>query len=241
MESLSVLLNDATIQTDPTADNIEERRRQELQLQRQGKVDYAELVQSLVRKRAHEEDEDEPTVGKKSRPSKWRASPFANQLMNAVSSRMPASLEDYYAVGCPPGVRCLVISSHGRTVARRRNGSILMKLETSLPAGNAKYSGNRKADYCILDCVYSMRLNKFFVLDVMCWRGHTFYDCDTEFRACWLRMKISEIEGDQFVPLEYVEPTRDMDFSSMDTLLIHKQTGYVCGDTALCVWIPKAI
>lgn len=32
-------------------------------------------------------------------------------------------------------------------------------------------------DYTILDCIYSEVNQTYYVLDVMCWRGHPFYDC----------------------------------------------------------------
>lgn len=32
-------------------------------------------------------------------------------------------------------------------------------------------------DYTILDCIYSEVKQTYYVLDVMCWRGHPFYDC----------------------------------------------------------------
>lgn len=32
-------------------------------------------------------------------------------------------------------------------------------------------------DYTILDCVYSEMDRTFYILDVMCWRGHPVYDC----------------------------------------------------------------
>lgn len=32
-------------------------------------------------------------------------------------------------------------------------------------------------DYTILDCIYSEVSQTYYVLDVMCWRGHPVYDC----------------------------------------------------------------
>lgn len=32
-------------------------------------------------------------------------------------------------------------------------------------------------EYTILDCIYSEVNQTYYVLDVMCWRGHPFYDC----------------------------------------------------------------
>lgn len=33
------------------------------------------------------------------------------------------------------------------------------------------------ADYTILDCIYSDVERTYYILDVMCWRGHPVYDC----------------------------------------------------------------
>lgn len=33
------------------------------------------------------------------------------------------------------------------------------------------------ADYTILDCIYSEVDRTYYILDIMCWRGHPVYDC----------------------------------------------------------------
>lgn len=33
------------------------------------------------------------------------------------------------------------------------------------------------AVYCILDCIYNEAEQTYYILDVMCWRGHPVYDC----------------------------------------------------------------
>ena len=45
----------------------------------------------------------------------------------------------------------------------------------------------------VLDCVFNEPLKTFFILDVMCWQGHPFYDSDTEFRFFWSQAKYSEL------------------------------------------------
>lgn len=54
--------------------------------------------------------------------------------------------------------------------------------ESVLPAGANSYKGNKTTDYCILDCIYDQTTFTYYVLDLMCWKGHPIYDCDTEFR-----------------------------------------------------------
>lgn len=34
-----------------------------------------------------------------------------------------------------------------------------------------------RAVFCILDCIYSEAEQTYYILDVMCWRGHPVYDC----------------------------------------------------------------
>src|ERR1043165_2688293 len=61
-------------------------------------------------------------------------------------------------------------------------GSIMNVFESILPAGANSYKGNKTTDYCILDCIYDQTTFTYYVLDLMCWKGHPIYDCDTEFR-----------------------------------------------------------
>jgi len=58
--------------------------------------------------------------------------------------------------------------------------------ESVLPAGANSYKGNKTTDYCILDCIYDQTKFTYYVLDLMCWKGHPIYDCDTEFRLVQL-------------------------------------------------------
>ncbi|KAF9324014.1 hypothetical protein BG006_000936 [Podila minutissima] len=122
---------------------------------------------------------------------------FSDQLMMPeVMTEIPLDLDtSYYIVPLPIGHRCFVISADGKTIARLPSGQLLVApFESCLPAGSATYRGNRRADYCILDCVYSSVTRTFWTLDIMCWRGHPVYECETEFRFWWLRGKLAEIE-----------------------------------------------
>ncbi|KAG0076474.1 hypothetical protein BGZ93_006814 [Podila epicladia] len=122
---------------------------------------------------------------------------FSDQLMMPeVMTEIPIDLDtSYYIVPLPIGHRCFVISADGKTIARLPSGQLLVApFESCLPAGSATYRGNRRADYCILDCVYSSVTRTFWTLDIMCWRGHPVYECETEFRFWWLRGKLAEIE-----------------------------------------------
>lgn len=112
-------------------------------------------------------------------------------------TEIPLDLDSsYYIVPLPIGHRCFVISADGKTMARLPSGQLLVSpFESCLPAGSSHYRGNRRSDYCILDCVYSSITRTFWTLDIMCWRGHPVYECETEFRFWWLRGKLAEIES----------------------------------------------
>jgi len=112
-------------------------------------------------------------------------------------TEIPADLDtSYYIVPLPIGHRCFVISADGKTTARLPSGQLLVgAFESCLPAGSNTYRGNRRTDYCILDCVYSSVTRTFWTIDIMCWRGHPVYECETEFRFWWLRGKLAEIES----------------------------------------------
>ncbi|NWI69213.1 SPN1 protein, partial [Todus mexicanus] len=111
------------------------------------------------------------------------------------------------------------------------------------------------AVYCILDCIYNELNQTYYILDVMCWRGHPVYDCQTDFRFFWLLSKIQEEEGlgeksrinpFKFVGLQNFPCSSDslrkvlaMDFPfEVDGLLFyHKQTHYTPGSTPLVGWL----
>ncbi|KAG0266723.1 hypothetical protein BG011_001182 [Mortierella polycephala] len=126
--------------------------------------------------------------------------PFRDQLMiPEAMTDIPVDLDtSYYIVPLPIGHRCFVISADGKTMARLPSGQPLVSpFDSSLPAGSSQYRGNRRSDYCILDCVYSSVTRTFWTIDIMCWRGHPVYECETEFRFWWLRGKLAEIESQQ--------------------------------------------
>ncbi|KAF9196335.1 hypothetical protein BGZ50_000737 [Haplosporangium sp. Z 11] len=145
-----------------------------------------------------------PRLQKKSSTKLFRRkkdrNPFRDQLMiPEAMTDIPADLDtSYYIVPLPIGHRCFVISADGKTMARLPSGQPLVSpFDSSLPAGSSQYRGNRRSDYCILDCVYSSVTRTFWTIDIMCWRGHPVYECETEFRFWWLRGKLAEIESQQ--------------------------------------------
>ncbi|KAK0586826.1 hypothetical protein LWI29_012924 [Acer saccharum] len=122
---------------------------------------------------------------------KW----FAEQLMLPewmidVPDRLS---HDWYVFARPAGKRCIVVSSNGTTVSRLRNGSILHHFPSALPCGakTRDVSGSAQS-YCILDCIFHESDQTYYVIDMVCWRGYSLYDCTAEFRFFWLNSKLEE-------------------------------------------------
>ncbi|XP_036763529.2 snurportin-1 isoform X2 [Manis pentadactyla] len=145
-------------------------------------------------------------------------------------------------------------ANQGSTSAYTKSGYCVNRFSSLLPGGNRQNSITAK-DYTILDCIYSEVNQTYYVLDVMCWRGHPFYDCQTDFRFYWLHSKLPEEEGlgektklnpFKFVGLKNFPCTPEslckvlsMDFPfEVDGLLFyHKQTHYSPGSTPLVGWL----
>ncbi|KAM1978829.1 hypothetical protein ACFX16_015475 [Malus domestica] len=122
---------------------------------------------------------------------KW----FARQLMLPewmidVPNRLP---HDWYVFARPSGKRCFVVSSDGATISRQRNGSVLHRFPSALPNGSRSRDGSGSAQsYSILDCIFHEMDQTYYVIDMVCWRGYSLYDCTAEFRFFWLSSKLGE-------------------------------------------------
>ncbi|EDO34636.1 predicted protein [Nematostella vectensis] len=52
-----------------------------------------------------------------------------------------------------------------------------------------------RKEYSILDCIFCEITSTFYILDIMCWRGHPVFDTETEFRFYWLKTKLQELSA----------------------------------------------
>ncbi|XP_037110738.1 snurportin-1 isoform X1 [Syngnathus acus] len=181
---------------------------------------------------------------------------YANQLMlSEWLVDVPAELDsDWLMVVCPVGKRSLIVASKGSTAAYTKSGYCVNRFPSLLPGGNRHNSAMGK-DYTILDCIYSEADRTFYILDVMCWRGHPVYDCPTDFRFYWLQSKVQETDGlaeiakrnpFRFVSLQSSECTAasihkalaaEYSFSVDGLLFYHQQTHYMPGSTPLVGWL----
>ncbi|NWU90534.1 SPN1 protein, partial [Upupa epops] len=237
-----------------------ERRQRLLRLQRERRLDYVNHARRLAEddwadmeseeKEDEEEEEMDVDAGKKL-PKR-----YANQLMlSEWLVDVPLDLEqEWLVVVCPVGKRSLVVASRGTTAAYTKSGFCVNRFPSLLPGGNRHNSISDKV-YCILDCIYSEAEQTYYILDVMCWRGHPVYDCQTDFRFFWLSSKIHEEEGlgekskinpFKFVGLQNFPSSSEslckvlaMDFPfEVDGLLFyHKETHYTPGSTPLVGWL----
>lgn len=102
---------------------------------------------------------------------------------------------DWFVMPRPEGQRCLVTSGKGSTIARLRNGIIFDHFQSDLPGG-ACDDASSGASSSILDCIYNKVSGKYYVIDMLSWRGYDFCDCTAEFRLCWMHEKLSEVRMD---------------------------------------------
>lgn len=120
---------------------------------------------------------------------------FASQLMLPEwMIDVPDRLNyDWYVFARPSGKRCFVVSSNGATVSRLRNGCLLHRFPSALPNGARTKESSRSAQsYCILDCIFHELDQTYYVIDMVCWAGISFYECTAEFRFFWMNSKLVE-------------------------------------------------
>nr|CAD1824383.1 unnamed protein product [Ananas comosus var. bracteatus] len=120
---------------------------------------------------------------------------FARQIMlpEWMVDAPPDLDRNWYVFPRPAGKRCFVVSSNGTTVSRLRNGSVLHHFPSSLPNGaRTKDKSGPSSFYSILDCIFHEPDQSYYVIDMVCWRGYSLYDCSAEFRFFWLNSKLTE-------------------------------------------------
>ncbi|XP_071382832.1 snurportin-1 isoform X1 [Centroberyx affinis] len=250
-----------------------ERRRRFLDLQKTKRLNYVNHARRLadgdwtgadsdgeedMEKKEEGEQQREDNTEEEGMEIERRKLPkhYANQLMlSEWLVDVPAELDaDWLMVVCPVGKRSLIVASKGSTAAYTKSGYCVNRFPSLLPGGNRHNSAMGK-DYTILDCIYSEVDRTYYILDVMCWRGHPVYDCPTEFRFYWLQSKVQEADGlseiakrnpFRFVSLqstactaESIQKALGAEYSfSVDGLLFyHRQTHYTPGSTPLVGWL----
>ncbi|KAI7862558.1 hypothetical protein BDF14DRAFT_1853906 [Spinellus fusiger] len=163
----------------------------------------------------------------------------------------------------PVGKRCLVTTAKGETIVRTRSGRILTRLQSNLPSGSRDSRSSPTSDYCIMDCIYDADRHTYHVLDILCWKGYSIVDCDTDFRHFWLRsmldpselertttrnsvykfkalqpLSMSELSQVVDGPNAYLKQVLDEEYKADGLLFYHKETHYTPGSTPLVCWAP---
>jgi len=183
---------------------------------------------------------------------------YSKQLMlSEWLVEVPEDLEDnWLLLLCPEGRRNLVVASNGQTKVYSKSGKQVKSFPSHLPGGN-RSQGRARQKYTLLDCIFSDTNGIFYILDMMCWDGYQYYDCDTEFRLTWVQQKFvenkdlitrSRINPYSFLPLPVYQCNKEgisqalnspMPFQErLDGLLFyHRNVHYMPGKTPLVAWL----
>ncbi|XP_003128528.1 snurportin-1 isoform X2 [Sus scrofa] len=212
-----------------------ERRRRLLELQKSKRQDYVNHARRLAENdwtgmESEEEEEKKDDEEMDIDIGKKLPKHYANQLMlSEWLIDVPSDLgQEWIVVVCPVGKRALIVASRGSTSAYTKSGYCVNRFSSLLPGGNRRNSTTAK-DYTILDCIYSEVNQTYYVLDVMCWRGHPFYDCQFKFVG---------LKNFPCTPESLCEVlSMDFPFEVDGLLFYHKQTHYSPGSTPLVGWL----
>jgi snurportin-1 len=186
---------------------------------------------------------------KPQKPKKNGREKYLDQLMLPEPLvDVPGDLkEKWFAVPVPAGTRCLVISARNTTTSRLGNGTVLNKFASALPSGYPSARG-KVNDYCILDCIFHESSSTYFVLDIMCWKTYSLYNCATDFRFYWKSTKLDETTAAEtgpnnpykFIPLPYFPcdaaglrsallPNPEGQFEKQSVVFYNMETDYTLG------------
>ncbi|KAE8617313.1 hypothetical protein XENTR_v10009032 [Xenopus tropicalis] len=169
-----------------------ERRRKLLELQKAKRLDYINHARRLADGDWSQEEEEKQEQKKDGEAEceemdvdlgKKLPRHYANQLMlSEWLIEVPQDISEFWLlVVCPVGKRSLIVASKGSTASYTKSGYCVNRFPSLLPGGNRHNNASGK-DYTILDCIYNEETRTYYVLDVMCWRGHPVYDCQVNIR-----------------------------------------------------------
>lgn len=242
----------------PTLSESVSKRRERLltqqKLRRQTSADdHREGIHNLL----NQLTQNSPTASSRRQKRTPSNTKYKNTLqLSEWLSERPDDLDNWIMVGCPKGVRCLVVATSGKTLVFGKNGGFIWKLRSQLP-GDA---GNQQ-DATILDCVFDKGTGEYWVLDALAYGKLDFINCNVSFRFFWIRSRIESgelIEGTDAEQEAVFRMVRTVDCSDgeamhamlgtfpmysgnvpeVDGLLFyHKESSYVHGKTPLVGWL----
>lgn len=131
--------------------------------------------------------------------------------------------------------RCLLISAGGKTISRLEDGSVLHRFSSGLPNGSRGKREGSSDSWSIFDCFFHPDSSTYFVLDMMSWKGHSYYDCSTDFRFFFRDQKLAETATRKvtptnaypIVPLPYFQCTGSDISSAMSSPVVPSKDGLV--------------
>eukprot|EP01127_Copromyxa_protea_P019361 TRINITY_DN6251_c0_g1_i1.p1 TRINITY_DN6251_c0_g1~~TRINITY_DN6251_c0_g1_i1.p1 ORF type:complete len:285 (-),score=65.80 TRINITY_DN6251_c0_g1_i1:6-860(-) len=183
------------------------RREERLRAQKQNRYNYQQLLRATLDEAVCEEEEIPEERGKKRKATEItqvtrkdkidmrEQKEYKDKLMLPEAfEEVPEDLaESWVCIPVPSGQRVLVVSHKDTTVIRLRNGALLRSFQSLLPGGGSKMATARS--HCILDCILHEPTATLYVLDILVWKGDSYYDCETEFRGFWTYNKLQEEDG----------------------------------------------
>jgi len=241
----------------------DERRKRLLNLQKQRREDLMNHARGLAMGEFEGDDQDiddgdEEDMDTSEFRQRRMAKSYKKQLMlSEWLVEVPEDLSTHWIlILCPEGRRNFVVASNGITKVYSKNGKQVKKFPSNIPGGSR--SQKRRNSYSILDCIFSEKEKIFYILDMMCWDGFQYYDCDTEFRMSWVQQKFIENKDQlmdssrmnpyRFLPLPVYQCTPEAIHGALNTtlpfqdkldglLIYHKQVHYMPGYTPLVGWL----
>jgi len=240
----------------------EDRRRELLERQKKRRDDLVNHARALAmgevdEENMEEEEDDGEDMEVGERRKRLRRTYKEQLMLSEWLVEVPDDLEEkWLLILCPEGRRNFVVASNGQTKVFSKSGKQVKSFPSHLPGGNMK-QGRSKNKYTLLDCVFSDSNGIFYILDMMCWDGYQYYDCETEFRLTWVQQKFvenkellqkSKINPYTFCPLPVYQCSKEgistalnspMPFHErLDGLLFyHRQVHYMPGKTPLVAWL----
>jgi len=244
----------------------EERRKRLLNVQKQRRDDLVNHARCLAmgefegevdEDTEHQGDEEEDMDTAEYKQRRLNRSYKKQLMLSEWLVEVPEDLSTkWILVLVPEGRRNFVVASNGITKVYSKNGKQVKKFPSNIPGGSRNQK--RRNTYSILDCIFSEKEKIFYILDMMCWDGFQYYDCDTEFRMSWVQQKFIENKDQlmdstrnnpyRFLPLPVYQCTPESIHSALNSslpfqdkldglLIYHKNVHYMPGYTPLVGWI----
>jgi len=229
------------------------RRKKRLEELKQRRFDAVSHIRSLTEKKNSIAKDNKSDDEKNS--NKMDVDPLKKKYLDKLMQSewlvdVPDDFKENWLMQvCPIGRRNLVLKSGMEVKVYTKYGK-LIKSFTCACTGN-----DCSVRTSVMDCIFSVADQTYYVLDCMAWNDHYFYDADCDFRFYWKDMKLKEnkdlmerskVNPYPFKPLSVCACNRESitaelgkwDIEKVDGLLFyHRKTAYTLGSTPLVTWL----